>query len=102
MASRAVGWPVRIRCKALPWGEPLSAVWPTVRADLSIEEFLAGVDVLPAHIAADLDLPRDAEVQALTHALSEQHSALLAGPSGAGKSALMWRTARELSEGTRS
>ena len=73
-----------------------------VRADLSIEEFLAGVDVLPAHIAADLDLPRDAEVQALTHALSEQHSALLTGPSGAGKSALMWRTARELSEGTRS
>ena len=73
-----------------------------VRADLSIEEFLAGVDVLPAHIAADLDLPRDVEVQALTRALTEQHSALLAGPSGAGKSALMWRSARELSEGTRS
>ena len=71
-----------------------------VRPDLSIEEFLAGVDVLPAHIAADLDLPRDAEVQALTHALSEKHSALLKGPSGSGKSTLMWRTARELS-GTR-
>ena len=33
------------------------------RADLSVEEFLAGVDVLPAHIAAGLDLPRP-EVQA--------------------------------------
>ena len=74
-----------------------------VRADLSIEEFLAGVDVLPAHIAADLDLPRDAEVQALTRALTEQHSALLAGPSGTGKSALMWRTrSRHSRGGTRS
>ena len=72
-----------------------------VRADLSIEEFLTGVDVLPAHIAADLDLPRDAEVQAITHALSERHSALVSAPSGAGKSALMWRTARTLSGRTR-
>ena len=68
-----------------------------VRADLPIEEFLTGVDVLPAHIAADLDLPRNAEVQAITEALSERHSALLSAPSGAGKSALMWRTARTLS-----
>ena len=67
----------------------------TVKADLSVEDFLAGVDVLPSHIAADLDLPRPVEAQALTDALSEQHSALVAGPSGAGKSALMWRTARE-------
>ena len=72
-----------------------------VRADLSIREFLAGVDVLPAHIAADLDLPRVAEVQTLTQALSEQHSALLTAPSGAGKSALMWRTAWALSGRTR-
>ena len=67
-----------------------------VRSDLSATAFLAGVDVLPTHIAADLDLPRPAELVALTAALEEQHSALLIGPSGAGKSALMWRTAREL------
>ena len=72
-----------------------------VRADLSTREFLAGVDVLPAHIAADLDLPRVTEVQTLTQALSEQHSALLTAPSGAGKSALMWRTAWALSGRTR-
>ena len=68
-----------------------------VRADLSSEDFLTGVDVLPTHIAADLDLLRLQEVQELTDALAEQHSALLTGPSGSGKSALMWRTARELS-----
>ena len=48
-----------------------------MRADLKIEEFLAGVDVLPAHIAADLDLPRPTEVAALTEGLRERHSALL-------------------------
>ena len=68
-----------------------------VRAELSIEEFLTGVDVLPSHIAADLDLPRPTEVHALSDALREDHSALLVGPSGAGKSALLWRVARELS-----
>ncbi len=73
----------------------------SVQADLSTEEFLAGVDVMPTHIAADLDLPRLSEVQALTDGLAEQHSVLLTGPSGSGKSALMWRTARELSGRTR-
>ena len=68
----------------------------SVRSDLSATAFLAGVDVLPGHIAAGLDLPRAVERNALTAALDEQHSALLIGPSGAGKSALMWRTAREL------
>ena len=68
-----------------------------VRAALSAEEFLAGVDVLPSHIAANLDLPRIPEVRALAEALGERHSALLTGPSGAGKSALMWRTAWTLS-----
>ena len=68
----------------------------SVRSDLSDTAFLAGVDVLPAHIAAGLDLPRPVELDALTAALEEQHSALLSGPSGAGKSALMWRTARAL------
>ena len=66
------------------------------RAVLSAKDFLAGVDVLPTHIAAGLDLPRPAELRALTTALEEQHSALLTGPSGSGKSALVWRTAREL------
>ena len=68
----------------------------SVRSDLATEEFLAGVDVLPAHIAANLDLPRPKEVDALAEALQEHHSALLVGPSGAGKSALLWRVAREL------
>lgn len=69
----------------------------SVKADISVEDFLAGVDVLPAHIAADLDLPRLTEVQVLAGALEEHHSALLLGPSGAGKSALMWRVAQTLS-----
>ena len=68
----------------------------SVRADLSQQDFLAGVDVLPSHIAADLDLPRPTELSVIITALEEQHSALLTGPSGAGKSALLWRTARKL------
>ena len=67
----------------------------SVRADLTMDEFLTGVDVLPAHIAADLDLPRPTEAGALTKGLREHHSALLVGPSGAGKSALLWRVTRE-------
>ena len=69
----------------------------SVRSDLSATAFLAGVDVLPAHIAAGLDLLRPVELDALTAALQKQHSALVTGPSGTGKSALVWRTARELS-----
>ena len=68
----------------------------SVRADLSQQDFLAGVDVLPSHIAADLDLPRPVELSAIMSALEDQHSAILTGPSGSGKSALLWRTAREL------
>ena len=68
----------------------------SVRADLSAKDFLSGVDVMPSHIAADLDLPRPTELNALISALEERHSALLTGPSGTGKSALVWRTAREL------
>ena len=68
----------------------------SVRADLSQQDFLAGVDVLPSHIAADLDLPRPTELSVIITALEEQHSALLTGPSGAGKSALLWRAARKL------
>ena len=71
------------------------------RANLAVHEFLAGVDVMPAHVAADLDLPRPREIQALTDALGEQQSALLTGPSGSGKSALMWRAVKTLSGGTR-
>ena len=72
-----------------------------VRANLTVEEFLTGVDVMPAHVAADLDLPRPREIRALTDALGEQQSALLTGPSGSGKSALMWRAAKTLSGRTR-
>ena len=68
----------------------------SVRADMSRTEFLAGVDALPAHVAAGLDLPRPTELNALAAALEQHHSALLTGPSGVGKSALVWRTAREL------
>ena len=64
--------------------------------DLSVDDFLRGVDVLPIHIAADLDIPRPAELQALADALQDSNSTLITGPSGAGKSALVWRTAREL------
>ena len=64
--------------------------------DLSVDDFLRGVDVLPMHIAADLDIPRPAEFQALADALQDSNSTLMTGPSGAGKSTLMWRTAREL------
>ena len=71
------------------------------RANLTVHEFLAGVDVMPAHVAADLDLPRPREIQALTDALGEQQSALLTGPSGSGKSALMWRAVKTLSGRTR-
>jgi len=67
-----------------------------VQSALSIEDFLAGVDVLPSHIAADLDLPRPTEIRAITNALQENHSVFLVGPSGAGKSALLWRVSREL------
>ena len=74
----------------------VEAVDFSVRADLSRTEFLAGVDVLPTHVAAGLDLPRHTDLNALTVALEEHHSALLTGPSGTGKSALVWRTAREL------
>ena len=68
----------------------------SVRSDMSVEEFLAGVDVMPAHIAAGLDLPRPEEAKAVADALQKHHSALLVGPSGTGKSALLWRVAREL------
>ena len=62
-----------------------------------MEDFLAGVDVLPVHIAADLDLPRPDDAQVVIAALQDDKSALLTGPSGSGKSTLVWRTARELS-----
>ena len=69
----------------------------SVRADLPVEDFLAGVDVLPVHIAADLDMPRHDDAQAVIAALQDGKSALLTGPSGSGKSTLVWRTAREMS-----
>ena len=72
-----------------------------VRANLTVDKFLTGVDVMPAHVAADLDLPRPREIRALTDALGEHQSALLTGPSGSGKSALMWRAVKTLSGRTR-
>ncbi len=67
-----------------------------LRTELSSQDFLAGVDVLPSHIASGLDLPRPDELRRVIDALEEQRSALIVGPSGCGKSALMWRVARAL------
>src|SRR5206468_555589 len=61
------------------------------RSDLSYEQFLAGVDVAPAHIDAGLDITRTDELEAVLSGLSERHHVLLAGPSGSGKSALLWK-----------
>jgi len=67
-----------------------------VRADLSIQDFLAGVDMFPSHIAAGLDLSRPGELCRVIDAIEAQRAALIVGPSGCGRSALMWRVAREL------
>lgn len=69
--------------------------------EMPLERFLTGVDVLPGHIAAHLDLLRVDELTALFGALAENRYVVIAGPSGSGKSALLWRAARELSDAHR-
>ncbi len=78
------------------WAGIVEPVDFQMRADLSIQDFLAGVDVLPSHVAAGLDIPRPDELRRVIDALEVQRAALIVGPSGCGKSALMWRVAREL------
>ena len=59
-------------------------------------QFLAGVDVHPGHIAANLDIVRPHESASIEQSLEGAGYALLVGPSGAGKSCLLWRSAAEL------
>lgn len=63
--------------------------------------FLRGIDVTPAHIAAELDVVRPEETTAILEGLATRRHAVIAGPSGSGKSALLWRSARLLERGPR-
>lgn len=74
----------------------ISSIDFSQRNDLSPEQFLAGVDVKPLHIAARLDIPRPTELSEVRQGLIDHRYALIVGPSGSGKSTLLWRTAYEL------
>lgn len=65
----------------------------------SAKEFFAGVRVVPGHVAAGLDVPREAEMALVADSMSTNRHVLVVGPSGAGKSALMWRAAAIRSNG---
>jgi hypothetical protein len=67
----------------------------TLRSPISEDDFLAGVDVTPAHIAAGLDVVRAEELSAILNGLDASGQVVIAGPSGSGKSALMWRATNE-------
>lgn len=73
----------------------------TLRSPISEGDFLAGVDVTPAHIAAGLDVVRAEELSAILNGLDASEQVVIAGPSGSGKSALMWRAARDVGRGAR-
>jgi hypothetical protein len=73
--------------------EPLNF---TVAEAISPDRFLAGVNVNPTHIAANLDLPRPRELDAIYSGLRDDRYLLIVGPSGSGKSALVWRAARDV------
>ena len=73
----------------------------TTPLQTSVETFLAGIDVLPGHIAANLDLLRPNELASLFEALAGGRYVVIAGPSGSGKSALLWRAAYKLGPGMR-
>lgn len=72
-------------------------------SDAAVDEpgFLRGVDVVPAHIAAGLDVVRPEEITVVLEGLASRRHVLIAGPSGSGKSALLWRSARLLERGPR-
>jgi hypothetical protein len=78
--------------------EPVDYLTPAL---ISEAEFLAGVDVTPAHVAAGLDVPRIDELAAILGGLSARGHVIISGPSGSGKSALMWRAARDVGRGAR-
>ncbi len=58
-------------------------------------QFLEGVDVRPAHIAAGLDVPRPDHLNEIDEGVHDTGLVIIVGPSGAGKSALLWRTAAD-------
>lgn len=70
-------------------------------APIGAENFFAGVEVAPVHIAAGLDAIRREEIAAVLSGLDQRRDVVIAGPSGSGKSALLWRTAHLLSQGSR-
>ena len=61
------------------------------------EDFLAGVDARPGHVAANLDIPRPVELGQISDGLLQSGIVLIVGPSGSGKSTLLWRSAAGLS-----
>jgi hypothetical protein len=63
---------------------------------LPVERFLAGVDVHPGHVAAQLDLPRPGVLEQVYSGLHRDRYVMLVGPSGCGKSALLWRAAHDI------
>src|SRR5260370_34023569 len=82
--------------KELERGGSLAAIDFGQRSDLAPEQFLAGVDVRPLHIAAGLDIARPTELSEVRQGLIDHRYALIVGPSGSGQSGLLWRTAYEL------
>lgn len=73
----------------------------SLRSDDSPDQFYAGIKVVPGHIAADLDVIRVEECEAILDALAARAQVIVAGPSGTGKSGLLWRAASLLREGPR-
>ena len=69
--------------------------------ETGLGDFLLGVDAVPRHIGANYDVIRPGPTRAVQVGLEQRRYVLLAGPSGSGKSAQMWRSAHDLSPGTR-
>ena len=63
---------------------------------IGLSGFLQGIDALPAHIGANLDIIRPVRCREVQRAIETTRYALIAGPSGAGKSTQMWRSARDI------
>lgn len=63
---------------------------------IGLSGFLQGVDAIPAHIGANLDVIRPTRCREVQRAIETTRYALIAGPSGAGKSTQMWRSARDV------
>jgi hypothetical protein len=63
---------------------------------MPVERFLAGVDVHPGHVAAQLDLPRPGVLEQVYAGLHRDRYVMLVGTSGSGKSALLWRAAYDV------